>query len=565
MKDDASSDTCKFDLDELRKRLLKRGLSEVTVDLLLEGYPEGWRCNREVYRNGYCVFHSLDKPNDFEDRFWAEFWRAEREDEYVDFSGAIFPQMIFSFPERKHLELDKPVNFIGSSFQGRAYFRGAKFSRGAYFGGTEFKGEAYFVDAKFQGKADFTGADFQWKADFRGSEFKGEAYFVDAKFQGKADFTGADFQWKADFRGSEFQWKAHFVGTRFQGDAYFVGTRFHRGAYFVGARFLRRADFSLLLDDLVDLSYSTFNSLLDFQVNPIHRSKGFILLFHAVDLREPRRVTLTGFPLSLASFLKTDLTEATLVPSRGPPLILDDKLLNHKRREIEKKEQDEGDSISGRKTSLRGMLHRMAGGNLVFSSLLGKNTPRLTKLENEVYKRLENSLTEGLVLAEYKSLRKCLEGNKMFTEASGLFISEMRLARKRLSWRRPGDLLEKLVHYFYDVIARYGESLGRPLGLYLLANLIASIALGWTVSGNPDFISSLRWIFNNPDAILGLIGEYMWKVTAVSLQIRSFKDFIDMKIASSTSLLMIEIPLRVLSLVFLGSFFVALKRRLERK
>ncbi len=550
MGDDASSNTCKFNLDELKRRLLDRGLSEILVDLVLEGYPKEWSCNRKVYKNGYCVFHSVDKPDNFEELFWNEFLRAEREDESIDFSGAIFTQAVFSSLE-KRLKASKFVNFLGAEFRG-----------GADFGDSEFEGNVSFRYSRFYRKAYFVDVKFQEQVDFRGAEFRGGADFGDSEFEGNVSFRGAEFHQRADFKYSKFRGEANFGGARFHKRVNFRDSKFYGNVSFEGAEFQGRADFSLSVDGLVDFSYSTFNSLLDLRISPIVPDGGFTLLFHAIDLREPRRVTLTGFPLSSASFLKTDLTDVTLVPFRVYPResyrILDDRLLHYGNRRAKNKERENNHSGIGKEAYLKE--EKSAHG-----SLSKKNIPSLNEHEKEAYKRLRNSLTMGLVLAEYKSIRKCLEGNKMFTEAAELFINEMKLARKRLSWRNLGDISEKIFHYLYDAIARYGESIGRPLGLYVLVILVASIAMTWVLSSKSDLLSSLFWVFSNPGTAFGLLGRYAWKTVAVSLQIRSFKDFPDMKTVPSTDLLMIEIPLRVLSLVLLGSFFVALKRRLERK
>jgi len=98
----------------------------------------------------------------------------------------------------------------------------------------------------------------------------------------------------------------------------------------------------------------------------------------------------------------------------------------------------------------------------------------------------------------------------MFTEASSLFIREMRLARSRLSWRKIGDIPEKFAHYVFDGIAGYGESIGRPFGLSFLVIFLSSLYLA-CISHPSEVISSL----------LGI----MWIAAAVFFQIRSLSDF----------------------------------------
>ncbi len=503
MGDGTLSDRCKFDLDELRKRLRRRGVSESSVELLLKDL-EGWRCNREAYKGGYCIFHSEDKPDDFEDRFWDEFRRAERDSYVIEFIGAILPPMEFS-SYKTPLKARKPVVFLGAEFLGDATFQGAEFLGGAYFGGAEFHLGANFNGAKFHGRANFNGAIFH-----------GYAFFRDAEFSRGADFLEAEFQGNVNIYSS--------------------------------------------INGVINFGFSTFRSAFELGVKSVDGGSDYALMFYMVDFREPRKVLLAGFPLSAASFLRTDLTDVILVPSKGPPWILDDKLLKYKRRM-----EDTGDEVA-EESGLRKALHRVAlWVKSAFNIPPRKNPLTLTDAESSVYRRLDNFLTEELVIAEYKSIRRCLEENRMFAEAGDLFVSEMRLARRRLSWKRIGDIPEKLAHLFYDLIARYGESLGRPLVFYASAILAASVALVWALTGDPTLASSLPSRIGNLSDALSVVGRHLEKVFAVSLQIRSFKDFFGTKAASSTSLLMIEALLRVLSLIFLGSFFIALKRRLERK
>jgi len=138
----AEKQLCRFDKKELRRRLEARGIKGELLERILSKYPEDYRCKREAYKDGMCIFHSEEKPENFEELFWQEFKRMEREEEEIDFTGAIFPSMQFSSIE-KPLKVEKPINFLGALFQ-----------------------EAGFVGAKFQ-LADFMDAEFHQQADFR--------------------------------------------------------------------------------------------------------------------------------------------------------------------------------------------------------------------------------------------------------------------------------------------------------------------------------------------------------------------------------------------------------------
>ena len=529
--------TCKFDKSELEKRLRERGLEESEIISVLKEYPEDWKCQRTVDKcsvDGYCAFHSEEKPKDFETCFWEELKNMEENDEAIDFTGAIFPSMVFSSPERP-LRLSKPVIFIGAEFQDRADFSGAKFGS-ADFRGAAFKGTVLFMRSSFAAHTRFDRAEFDGIVVFRTVDFKAAVYFIGTIFRNNVYFLGVNFSRWAKFKDSEFK-----------GDLILRG-----GTTFNGEAFLE-----FKTEGSVNLIDVTFNGPLFFK--PLVKENGLVL-FHRVIFNHPKKVILAGLPLSSTSFLVTDLSDIILVPSRESDEILDEKLWRFHELSLKNKRNK-----NGSEDYVRNKLMKIFKG---FTRSLDrirrkKAALALTEKEEEAYKILRPYLMRELIIAEYKAIRKCLESNRMFTEASWFFIREMKLARDRLSCRNLEEIPEKIAHYIYDCVARYGESIARPIAWFLLLIFISPIFLSWIQTGMWNPMPAFAWIVGHLSEAIYSYFNLMTEVLAIFFHIRSLKDFSNA--TSSGLLLFCEVVIRLSSIVLLGSMFIALKRRLERK
>ncbi len=187
----------------------------------------GKPCNRELYDDEHCIFHSKDiegKKDGFNDLFWKEFERQEKKEENFDFSGFVFPGDI-SFKGKK---LIKDVYFYGAQFigeagffevqfSGDAGFQKAHFSRRAYFHAAQFSEKVNFYKVQFSGVAAFHCTQFSRAALFQNTHFSGKTYFGNAQFYGNADFFLAKFSGDAAFKFAKFSKKASFIGTQFSG------------------------------------------------------------------------------------------------------------------------------------------------------------------------------------------------------------------------------------------------------------------------------------------------------------------------------------------------------------
>ena len=553
---EASGDgVCTFDYEELQKILLQRGVEvdfEYNLLKIVIGF-ESWRCHRKSYKgSSRCIFHAEEKdPEEFKTSFNEELERMENEDEKFDFTGIIFPAEIdlsskvfgkpvsfigATFRERADffcVTFQESVDFTGAEFQDVAEFTMAEFQKTPTFNRAKFKTGAEFIRTKFQGGATFVGAEFEGDGLFDEAEFHNEAYFRGVKFLSEARFAEVEFQRYTDFENAKFLKVARFYGTKFLYSAKFYGAEFRESAFFEEAKFSGGAIYNNVTFDgsvyfikcsintLIDFSFSTFNRQVLFRA--AEDNQGYLVFFSTI-FREPKITYIIGYPLSRVSFLLTNIEGIQLVPARaGNEEILDGILLR---------------IVESAKAGRSGV------------GISTGNIPAENKAEiRELAKRLEPYLTPETVHAEYKRIRKCLEANRMFTEAADLFIKEMRLARKLL---RKTNVFERLAHHIYEFVSRYGESVNRPIILAIATTLLASILL---LPYNPGI--------GGPVPLHLLLTKYLENLEAVSavfFQVRSFKDFSFLAKAP----IAIEILIRVLAIIIFGNLFVAVRRRLER-
>lgn len=403
------------------------------------------------------------------------------------------------------------ADFDGVVFEDKALFQFATFTKSAWFSSAEFQKEAEFTRTTFREEAVFIGARFKEKTWFRNVTFQGytlftgavfgEAFFTRTTFQGEAMFDGAVFQTTAKFVGAQFHKSAFFIEAIFESEADFSISVFYGGAFFIQCSFSGMANFA----------YTTFDNQAIF----INLSNGFpgYLVFLSTAFKKPTISQIIGYPLSRVSFMTTDIEGILLVPAR-------------------EEEEDILDEIILKKGG-----QKSADG------------PSEEDLITQLKYQLGPYITRETLQFEYKLIRKCLEVNRMFTEAADFFVREMRLARQRLPRR---NFLEKIAHCLYDILSRYGESINRPILFALSVNLLTPILLLLLPPPNSFDIAISR---------LSEYTKYLEAVFAVFMQVRSFKDIEFMKNVP----VIIEILIRIFAIIILGNLFVAVKRRLERR
>jgi len=535
----------------------------------------------------------------------------------VYFLNTVFHEEVyFSF-----VEFNREVDFRGATFLSDADFFKATFLSKADFSEAKFSSNADFIRTKFLSEAIFSGVTFLSKADFSEAKFLSEAYFSEAKFSSNADFIRTKFLSKVYFRGTKFLSKINFRRTKFSSEVFFrvaiflsetlfIRTKFLSKVYFRGTKFLSkvyftRAGFSgavvfreakFLGKTLFD--YSTFLDAVYF-VNPDF-SPGVIekclepyscILFRYSNFKKQEKVMFIGCNMERISFIHTNIERVRFRNVEwGDFRIYDEKLLLLKESKEERKK-----FIENGKRKLKEISN--VSKEKILEILIGKSNAN--KIEEEIVKVLELKIPEVLdeikwlmvkektkdeedklnkllrefenevdkiikeaekvinmgnkeieynilndiildedlvldnVLAVYRALRENYDYYLKYDESGKFFINEMKL-KKRFS-----NFTEKIVLSIYELLCIYGESYRRTIAWILATILLFALA------------------------------RLLFEASPLSLDINSLIDSLNNSIAAFFQLSNKDDPLtimeRVASIPILGTFIIALRRKLERR
>jgi hypothetical protein len=142
----------------------------------------------------------------------------------------------------------------------------------------------------------------------------------------------------------------------------------------------------------------------------------------------------------------------------------------------------------------------------------------------------------------YNQLRKNYEMHLHFTEASHFFIGEMEAIRRSLWSKGIGGKLASILYLLYKYIALYGENVFLPLVLWTPI-IIAGFAV-WRMLVSNCYDTQPQCMI---DRVIDSIAAY-FQVPRNTLQ-PTAQDIIE----------------RILAIPILGSAFIALRRRFERR
>ena len=157
---------------------------------------------------------------------------------------------------------------------------------------------------------------------------------------------------------------------------------------------------------------------------------------------------------------------------------------------------------------------------------------------NLEYANIKQNLNYEPVLAEYRNLRLSMENNRTYIEASELFKKEMDLIKEHT------NPFEKLVIWLYEALSNYGESMFKPFAGMIFFVFMFPVPF-------------LVWEYN----FVGYLNH-----TYIGCLFDTLRAFFQLGIKDKYSLMYnYEWLIRIISLILLGSLFIAIKRRLERK
>jgi hypothetical protein len=172
-------------------------------------FEKEWKCNRPLYDDNFCIFHSndIEKKAEFNKLFSEELERQKKYEKSYNFSGFVFPDsMYFS-----GFVFDKKTDFSTAKFKGEeTLFNGAKFLRDTSFFDVTFQGRASFFNVFFKKNVNFKIAKFKGSTDFNYTKFSGGAEFIYAQFLDDTIFNNAIFFGRTDFEHAYFSFEVDF-------------------------------------------------------------------------------------------------------------------------------------------------------------------------------------------------------------------------------------------------------------------------------------------------------------------------------------------------------------------
>ena len=371
-----------------------------------------------------------------------------------------------------------------------------------------------------------------------------------------------------------------------------------------------------------------FEDVLWIEKNKEHINEGVIIFCDSV-LKEPKCVKFENLLLSKTSFLRTDVRDIVIIEESEKILddyLLE---LINKKIEIDNDEKKIGEIIKEifsdrceqdrRNQLLEKIINQIKMDNRERDDFVRFSDDSPYNDFIKILHKILPYLEEKTVLKEYSDLRKSFENSRTYVEASELFIHEMDLLRKTTmpkyekykAYVRISILLiplilmatiffdlcipkiililmilawfivilcflEGIAFDIYKITSNYGESITRPVIISLIFVLFVSpILLPYIDLKLKAFTDSIGlYIYNIlPESLKTTILQYdklLEQTLRAFFQLRMDKTVINstnntIQRGQLQTLASYEWLIRVISLILLGSLFIAIKRRLERK
>ena len=498
----------------------------------------------------------------------TEMFRENIDNLYImDFRLTKFKNALF-----KDSEFNTNVLFYGAEFE-YIYFHKVKFKKSISFEFCKCKG--YFRFFKNYSNHENENGELVFKGDLyiKYCSFDGVVVFKEVEFRRNIEIIGCEFKKDVLFSESKFERESNFSYSKFEGEMKFSDSRFNI-VKFEKTIFKSITKFSDISFNLLSFVECTFEDIVVFKKKEENKDIG-IAIFNLVNFKKPENTTFIDFPLSKTSFLLTDVKDITIITKAEK--ILSEYLLEY----LEKKNNGE----------------------------INDNN------RNELYERtikiLKPYLRQETVLKEYRDIRKSFEKNRTFVEASELFIYEMDLIRRITTFdeRKIIGIIKKYMptlrdnlYYVYIYLPHllllglcwvyfksYSVIFLVVVILFIIIYILHYSKINTTVSKLIVWITF--WIYK----ITSNYGESMTKPIIISIIVilaipyiikylyiwnplddklleQTLRAFFQLKMNVSNdapkelqTLASYEWLIRVISLILLGSLFIAIKRRLERK
>ncbi len=370
------------------------------------------------------------------------------------------------------------------------------------FDNCEFSDNVQFSRCVFLKEASFTGSTFKKEADFSHAVFNGShTTFIQTKFEKPSTFTESHFR-TASFNFAKFE-EVNFISSIFDEPIEFWYTDFNKRSKFNNCVFKDKTDFSL----------ATFPGSMNFE------NANFLAytMFRKTRFSNEESVFFDG-DLSNVSFLETDITRT--------------KFGNHviwNKLNIDK--------------------------HSLWDKFKNRNKEFKILDERILESGLDSELQLESVMDVYRNLRDNYEYQSRYDMSGEFFVREMELKRKYKTNSTDNQLKtckrhplshSSIILGVYNLMAQYGQSYYRPMYM-AIPFLIFSILFFWTGR------------FSHMEVLTKFGGIELNKAIVRSLS--AFFPFYTFDKYQALS----DLVLRVVLLPISATFFVALKRKLERQ
>lgn len=426
------------------------------------------------------------------------------DDEYYQTHEKIVQKHFLEELNEQKKDYTQPIYFIGCNIPSIKINK-INQNRSIYFVNSKFHGEVEFFDTVFR-TIDFTGAKFKGKFQMRHVDVS-EIFLFTKTTPGELEQDEMEFE-LCNFNTVNFSLNTvnsiSFKNCTFNFSK-FRTTRFMNKMIVDNCTFSDKVDFSdVKFDQNLDILSTSFHSNVSFQYSKFTNPGKF----HNVDFKEPQ-IVLFEKDLSNLSFVGTDITRVKFA------------------------------------------------GNVIWGG-----DDKYTVFDEMQLLKNPEKFNLSSVLDIYRNLRENYEFRLRYEEAGQFFVKEMELRRKYYQDSEDSDKtkLKKSSRYLsitncYNVLSKYGESFKQVS--------IWSIIL---------FFSALTYFYIYPDIIaldetkpLGdidytskLSKDYLFRL-GISLE-RTLSSFFQINQGG-----LADYVIRIASLPILGTMFIVLRRRFERR
>lgn len=582
---------------------------------LVSGYEQNeYVCHEIALGSGYCIFHdpnyfkanapeAPEKAKTLLDRFRHLLEVKNSKGEELEFVGYNLPDLDLS-----NIVIHNNLNMVFSTFKGYLDLTSSTFEGKLNIGNSVFEKNLTMDYAKFLQATDFRECHFHGDVEASDITFEMSCIFTQAKFDKKASFAGAIFKGTTSFITSIFSGEALFYNTKFLEETEFNSTRFEKNTFFHGSFFENGWFDAVIFEQLVNFNTSEakklnfsnshfdeatfhglkcnngrfqnsiFNKKVNFNESQIDRAYYQNSIYHDF-------ATFENTSFSISDFNYSKFKGRThFIETRFLDICYFNYCIFEKQNETIFQRSDLS-NVSFLNTDITRVNF---GEQIRFGSdkfaILDERRLLGQKIVTKNLKNYNVAL-EG-VLAEYRNLRENYEYYLKYDDAGKFFIKEMELKRnyeevneqtaKKKDWIYRN--LSPLGIYFH--LNKYGENEIDPLKWIILLLAISfsfwyvvypldEESLIYTVRTIPfisEFVTPLiNLSINTPSINSTIMTSEKVQDNFVERTKYSFEKTMSNIFQVNDESTWFDYIIRILLLIELGVFFIAIRRKLERR